>query len=125
MNKLTPEQVEWACSKRETGWSTNAIGQRLGVSAGAINYQCLKHGAVSPRQRRTETPSERMTYQGRDGRTFRTFTPDDDQQLLELATSGKTISAIGRMIGRGNTSVRMRLMLLAIREDLPVAEKAA
>lgn len=117
--KLTNEQVEWACEKREAGWSTDRIGKSLGVSAGAINYQCLKHGAFSPNQRRTETPAERITYTGKDGRTFRTFTPDEDEQLLALRQAGTKISDIGKLMNRGLTSVRMRLMLLEIREELP------
>jgi len=117
--KLSPEQIEWACRKREAGWSTEAIGRALNVSAGAINYQCLKNGAFSPRQRRTETPAARREYRGRDGRTFRTFTPEDDEQLLKLRASGMMIHRIAEATGRANTSVRMRLMLLAIREELP------
>lgn len=119
MSKLTKEQVEWACRKRETGWSTRAIGKRLGVSAGAINYQCLKYGAISPRQRRRDTPIERTTFKGKDGRTFRTFVPAEDRQLLDLAESGSKIAEIARIMGRGRTSIAMRLMLLGIREDLP------
>lgn len=121
MTKLTSEQVQWACEKRETGWSTTAIGKRLGVSPGAINYQCLKHGAVSPRQRRTDTPQEQTVYTGRDGRTFRTFTPDEDDQLMAFAHEGKKIGEIAALMKRGRTSIRMRIMLLELREDLPAA----
>jgi hypothetical protein len=121
--KLTSTQIEWACEKREAGWSTQRIGMRLGVSAGAINYQCLKHGAVSPRQRRHETPAERLTYTGRDGRHFRTFTPDEDEQLLSYAREGKSSRVIGQLMNRGRTSVTMRLMLLELRKELPAEQE--
>jgi hypothetical protein len=117
--KLTAEQIEWACRKREAGWGTARIGERLGVSAGAINYQCLKNGAVSPHQRRTPTPAEQHRYTGKDGRSFRTFTPAEDEQLLQLARAGMMLHHIARAMGRGNTSIRMRLMLLELREELP------
>lgn len=119
MAKLSHEQVEFACAKREAGWSTRRIGMRLGVSSSAINYQCLKHGAVSPRQRRTATPEMQHRYEGKDGRKFRTFTPDEDHRLLVLARQGLTVSQIGRDMARANTSVRMRIMMLELREDLP------
>ena len=119
MSKLSQEQVEWACQKREAGWSTQRIGMKLGVSSGAINYQCLKHGAFSPNQRRHETPDHRATYLRKDGLTMRTFTPDEDAQLLALARAGKKGTEISRAMGRGRTSIVMRLMLLELREDLP------
>ena len=119
MSKLTADQIEWACQRREAGRSTAWIGAKLGVSPGAINYQCLKNGAVSPRQRRTVTPTERIEYCGKDGRTFRTFTREEDELLLGFARDGKRIGEIARLMGRGNTSIRMRIMLLEIRPDLP------
>jgi hypothetical protein len=123
--RLTAEQVAWACEKREAGWSTARIGMKLGVSSGAINYQCLKNGAISPRQRRHDTPTERLVYTGRDGRTFRTFTPEEDEQLLGYARDGKKPPEIATLMSRGRTSVVMRLMLLELREDMPEREGAA
>ncbi|HEV2747517.1 MAG TPA: hypothetical protein VGW34_09500 [Allosphingosinicella sp.] len=117
--KLTLEQIEWAVERREVGWSTSRIGKALGVSSGAINYQCLKHGAVSPRQRWTATPETATVFTGRDGRTFRTFTPAEDEQLMALAREGRKIDEIGHIMQRARTSVRMRIMLLELREDLP------
>jgi hypothetical protein len=117
--KLTNEQVVWACEKREAGWSTTRIGAALGVSCGAINYQCLKNGAISPRQRRQETPQERIVYTGKDGRTFRTFTPAEDAQLLGYAREGRKPPEVAKLMNRGRTSIIMRLMLLELREDMP------
>ncbi len=116
--KLSAEQVDWACQKREAGWSTTRIGMKLGVSSGAIAYQCLKHGAVSPNQRRTQTPQQQRVYQGKDGRSFRTFTTQEDEQLLALAREGKRIPEIATLMKRGRTSIRMRIMLLELREDM-------
>lgn len=115
--KLSEEQIAFACEKREAGWSTTRIGKSLGVSSGAINYQCLKHGAVSPHQRATPTPETQAIYQGKDGRTFRTFTPDEDDRIMALATDGKSAREIATVMGRARTSIMMRIMLLELREE--------
>lgn len=116
--KLTQQQLDQAIVERERGRSCATIAKRFGVSRGAINYQCLKAGAVSPNQRRTPTPIEASSFVGRDGRTFRTFTQEDDDRLLQLRLAGMKPSQIAREMGRGNTSIRMRLLLLAAREEM-------
>jgi IS30 family transposase len=115
--KLSKGQIEFACEKREAGWSTSRIAKHLGVSSGAINYQCLKHGAVSPHQRATATPETRTVYKGKDGRTFRTFTPDEDDRIMALATEGKSAREIATIMDRARTSIMMRIMLLELREE--------
>lgn len=117
--KLTDAQVEDLCARRERGWSYKALAERFGVSASAVHYQCLKNGAVSPRQRRVATPLEPSSFVAGDGRTQRRFTLADDAELLRLEAEGLRYGEISRRTGRALTSVRIRLMTLALREDLP------
>lgn len=119
MAKLSTTQVDEIVEKRERGWSYERLANRFDVSPGAIHYQCLKNGAVSPRQRRPVTPTERHTHKTRDGRLQRRFTASEDDQMLELEAQGLSLSAIAETMGRARTSVRIRLLTLALREDMP------
>ena len=119
--KLSDDQIEQLIAWRERGWSYRRIAQRLGVSDGAIQYQCLKHAAVSPHQRFSPTPATQTIRRAGDGRIQRTFTPDENRKLIELEGKGLSYSEISRRMERAKTSVRMRLMTLALREDLPGA----
>lgn len=118
---LNQEQIDQLIAWREQGWGRNRIASKLGVSPGAVHYQCLKHGAVSPKQRAHPVPDEAVTRCGRDGRSQTTFTRADDERLLELEAEGLTYNAIADLMGRPRTSVRVRLMMLALREDMPMA----
>lgn len=118
---LTEEQIEQLVAWRERGWGYSRIAGQLGVSPGAVHYQCLKHGAISPKQRARPVPDHATTRHGRDGRSQTTFTRVDDVRLLELEAAGLSYPAIGRAMGRAYTSVRIRLMMLALREDIPLA----
>jgi hypothetical protein len=90
-----------------------------GVSDGAIHYQCLKTGAVSPRSRGKNAASHlQPPITGSDGRTQRRFTPEEDEQLQRLSIQGKKIGEIVAITGRAPTSVRMRLMTLALHEEV-------
>lgn len=120
--KLTDAQIEDVIAKRERGWSYRRLAGANGVSAGAIHYQCLKHGAVSPRQRRRPVPTEPSSFVARDGRTQRKFTQAEDARLLELESQGLNHRQIAGALGRAITSVRIRLMTLAIHEDIPCTE---
>ena len=55
----------------------------------------------------------------RNGAVQRLFTATDDARLLELEAQGLTMSEIARRAGRAYTSTRIRLMTLALREDIP------
>lgn len=117
MAKLSSDQVAEAADLRETrGWSYKRIGLKLGVSPGAIHYQCLRQGAVSPRTRAIRRVGPQVIH-AKDGRTQRRFTPDEDKRLLELEAEQMSICAIARTVGRPRTSVRIRLMTLALREE--------
>jgi transposase-like protein len=122
--KLSAEQVEEIVERRERGWSYERLAERFGVAPGAIHYHCLKHGAVSPRQRKMPIPTAPKSRVLKDGRVQRCFTQDEDARLLELEATGMPISAICKELGRARTSVCMRLMTLALREDLPEFEAA-
>ncbi len=116
--RLTSDQIDELIELRESGWSYDRIARRLGVTAGAVHYQCLRHGVVSPNQRLTEVPAEQQLHVTRTGLVQRRFTIEEDQRLLALEAEGLPLSEICRRLGRSNTSVRMRLMMLASREEL-------
>lgn len=122
---LNEEQIEQLVAWREQGWGRCRIAEALGVSRSAVHYQCLKHGAVSPKQRARPVPENAITRCGRDGRSQTTFTRADDERLLQLEAAGLTYSAIADVMGRPRTSIRVRLMMLALREDMPMADAAA
>lgn len=117
--KLTAEMIDEIVAKREKGWSYDRLAARFDVSPGAIHYQCLKHGAVSPHQRSRPVPTEPGQRVGKDGRIQRLFTVADDERLIALEASGLKYGEIARQMGRGLTSIRIRLMTIAQREDLP------
>lgn len=118
-SKLSAPQIDEIITMRERGWSYQSIARRLSVTPGAIHYQCLKNGAISPHQRRTETPREPRSFIASDGRTQRIFTQAEDAELLRLEELGLTYAALARAMSRPITSCRIRLMTLAMREDLP------
>jgi DNA-directed RNA polymerase specialized sigma24 family protein len=115
---LTEPQISQLIAWRERGRSYAWIAGQLGVSAGAVHYQCLKQNAVSPRQRGREAWRPRAPILNSDGRTQRRFTPDEDEQLLELEAQGLSIAAIAKLMDRPRTSVRIRLMTLAQHEEI-------
>lgn len=117
--KLTADQAQQIAELRERGWSYGRLAVKFGVSAGAIHYQCLKQGAFTPRTK------GKMAYQdmvpvihASDGRTQRRFTPEQDAELLRLSMEGKKVREICEITGRAPTSVRIRLMTLALHEEM-------
>lgn len=119
IRKLSEAQIEDLCHRRERGWSYDRLAAHFGVCAAAVHYQCLKNGAVSPHQRAHPVPTEPSSFVAGDGRTQRRFTQTDDERLLALEAEGLRYSEIARRMGRAYTSVRIRLMTIAMREDLP------
>lgn len=117
--RLSIQEVDDLIEKREKGWSYERLAERFAVTPGAVHYQCLKNGAVSPNQRRGISPINPVSFVAGDGRTQRRFTQSEDKQLLDLEASGIGYNEIARRMGRARTSVRMRLLTLALREDLP------
>lgn len=118
--KLTAEQSAEIADLRERGWSYGRIAMKFGVSDGAVHYHCLKQGAFSPK---TCGPvayadQQKPVVVAKDGRTQRRFSPEDDAQLQNLALSGKKLREICELTGRAPTSVRMRLMTLALHDEM-------
>jgi hypothetical protein len=118
MSKLSPEQVEQIAELRESGWSYGRLAMKFDVSDGAIHYQCLKQGAYSPRSRGRIDVSGQPPITAKDGRTQRRFTPAEDERLQALSCEGRTILEICKITGRAPTSVRIRLMTLALHEEM-------
>lgn len=116
MPKLSPAQAVEIAELREQGWSYDRLAERFGVSASAIHYRCLRQGARSPRSHRDRYAGPAV-IKASDGRTQRRFTPEEDARLLALDANGTSFKAMARELGRPNTSVRIRLMALALHED--------
>jgi len=117
---LTDEQVDHACELREQGWSCQRIAEHFAVkgvmvSAGSISWACLVNGADLPlaKQRPLLAPKRTGSVVSRSGHLVRTFTPDEDQRLLELEQQHLNISEIARQMGRQPNSIRGRLATLA------------
>ncbi|EJL30093.1 hypothetical protein [Novosphingobium sp. AP12] len=118
MSKLSPQQIEQIVGRREElGHSYDQLAKAFGVSSGAVYYQCLKHGARGPRQRFLPVPSQQRTTHCKNGVTQRTFTEEEDRQMLALEMEGLSYLEISRRVGRAYTSVRMRIMRLAMAEE--------
>lgn len=118
-HRLDDDAIQRALEMREAGRSCLTIAKRLGVSKGAIHYQCLRHGVVSPRQHRTTAPVQPVAIVGPSGRVQRLFTQEEDERLLALEAQGMGYRAIAREMRRAYTSVRLRLLTIALREELP------
>lgn len=116
--KLTDAQIEQLIEWRERGRSYERIARDLGVSTGAVLYQCLKHGAVSPRQRNMPVPTETRPFVAGDGRVQRRFTQAEDARMLELEATGMPINRVADTIGRARTSVRIRLLMLGLCDEI-------
>lgn len=119
--KLSAQQVEQMIELREKGWGYDRLAAHFSVSSAAVHYQCLRHGAISPHQRRyPRLPYAvgRPEFTARDGRTQRRFSPSEDAQLLELALQGKGNAEIARIMNRPRTSTRIRLLTLAQHDEL-------
>lgn len=127
--KLSKEQQEKLIEKitplRERGWGCEAIAQRVDidgvkVTASSINYYLAREGLVPRKGVRRQRHAR--PYTNCRGVTVRQFTPEDDQQLQQLRTAGKTISEICRAMGRRHNSITHRLYVLALREESTVQE---
>lgn len=118
LKKITAEQAVEIAELREAGWSYRRLGLRYDVTPGAIHYQCLRQGAVSPK---STGPDRRMA-----GRAIKTaagiqrrFTPEQDARILALRDQGLNVREIAEREQRALTSVRIRLMTLALHDEMP------
>jgi len=114
---MTPDQLnDLIAEQRESGASYQQIANRLAglghpMTAGQVNYRCLKLGIVLDRDR------------GRYGLPVngRPFTPAEDQALIEMRLAGSTLEAIAARFGRKAGSIRKRLLILARHDELQAA----
>jgi hypothetical protein len=53
----------------------------------------------------------------RRGKAGRPFTPQEDERLVALRVGGMTLDKIALALGRGKSSVQVRLVLLAKRDE--------
>lgn len=115
---VTEEQKQFIFETREAGWSCSRIGRRLGIHAETVAWHCLAMGVLKAgRPRAVRSPTRATMRNGRNGRIVRPFLPEDDRRLLSLEAQGLSVSEICRRLGRRTSSVRNRLMTLAIREE--------
>jgi hypothetical protein len=117
---LSDEQLDEMVELRESGRSIQQIADHftaLGtvISAGSINWQLTRLGIYGPKGL-GRLPQARSDFVRRAGHTVRLFTPEEDEQLLELEASGENYSAIAKKVGRKPNSIRGRLYTLARRE---------
>lgn len=115
--KLSADQVAEIARLRETGWSYKRLADRFNVSPGAIHYQCLREGALSPRAQPRRTAMAGMVITGPSGRVQRRFSAEEDATLLALRGAGMSMLAVARAMDRPITSVRIRVMTLALDEE--------
>lgn len=121
MSKLTPEQTLQIAELRERGWSYGRLARKFGVTDGAIHYHCLKQGALSPRSRGRLHVAGEPPITRRNGTVQRRFTPDEDARIQSLSRQGMKPAKIAERVGRAPTSVRMRLLALALHEEMAEA----
>lgn len=109
--------------REQRGWTVKRIAAELGVSPGAVSWQCLRHG-IEPRGGRTVSRSFKAGFSySRGGHSIRAFTPEEDAVLQQMALDGAGNGEIGRRLGRRPNSIAGRLMTLARRDAR--AEEAA
>lgn len=123
---MTPAICAQTEKLRLAGCSLRFIADKLGVTEGSVSHYCLKEGIESPN---TESKVLPQTAPGpmvlkRSGHTVRHFTPEEDKKLLAMANAGKSLSEIGRALGRRHNSISGRMMTLA-RQQERAAEAAA
>lgn len=117
MPRLTEQQIIEMAERREKGWSYGRLARAYGVTPGAVHYQCLRQGARSPNETGLQARAAPLVIRLSNGRVQKRFTASEDQQMQSLALSGLGPSAIARSLDRPLTSVRVRLMALALRQE--------
>lgn len=119
--KYSDAEVADAVEMREAGVARAEIARRLGMSIGAVDYHCLRLGAVAPAARIVPSPPRTMEAR-RGDHVVRRFSPAEDARLLKLEAAGIAVNEIARRLGRPANSVRGRLQTLARHEALQEAE---
>jgi len=113
---LTDEQIDQMADWREAGHSYAWIAHRLGLSPGAIRWQCLRVGADRP-DGHTIAPSKQPMVMLRNGNEVRRFTAAEDALILRRKDEGASNTEIARELGRKAHSVLGRVMTLGMHAD--------
>lgn len=113
---VTDDQKQFIFERREAGWSCPRIGRRIGIHAETVAWHCLAMGVLKAGRPRAVRSSTRVVL--RNGRAVRPFLPEDDSRLLALEAEGLSVAELSRRLGRQTSSVRNRLMTLAIRDEV-------
>ncbi len=116
MGKLSGDQISTMAELRERGWSYGRLATKFNVSPGAIHYQCLRQGAVSPNSQPRKSTGPAVVHLA-NGRVQRRFTAREDAAMVAMSVEGQSVSAISKAMKRPITSVRIRLMTLAMRDE--------
>lgn len=104
--KLSTDQVAEIIRLREKGKTIRFIEARVpGAKQSAIMYHCLRAG-LDPFNGRKDNTNQRGA-----------FTGAEDARIDELGRQGATVSAIARDLKRPRTSILIRSMLLAVRQE--------
>lgn len=115
MSRLTETQRAHIEYLREQGIGHGGIARLVGCGPGAVAWHCLRYG-IEPLRPLAWPSIPKPAIQVRGGRLVRAFSPAEDTRLLALALGGASPHAIGRRLGRAESSVRARLMILARRD---------
>jgi hypothetical protein len=113
---MTDEQIAIVECMRAAGKSDRQIGIRIGMSRGAVSWHCLRYGIEGPKGRAQSTvkPGASAT---RGNHIVRRFTPEEDQQVVEMRRAGASLNVIADAMGRATSSILGRLMTLAARDE--------
>jgi transposase-like protein len=115
--RLSPDELDEIVSLRELGHSYEWIGRKIGCSSETVSWHCCRLGVEPPKTTGKSWDSIKGPAVSKRGDHFvRRFTPEEDQLLLEMRSSGAKICEIARKLGRGGNSVTGRLHALARRE---------
>lgn len=117
---LTDDQLDRMAEMRERGLGYARIAEILNVSQDAVEWQCLRLGALPPPERRY-SPNRRSPVYQRGNVTVRAYTPFEDARLLALAPVVTSRAEIARRLGRSRNSVVGRLLTLARRDAMDEA----
>lgn len=126
---LFGDLLDRAIAMRELGKSCTYIKRvlKIDLSVGAIEWQLMRAGIYHPK---TRPPGlyRRTQSVKRGSQLIRPYRLEEDIRLLSMEAAGVPIVRIARALGRGNSSVRGRLLTLARYEAegmLPTALQAA
>lgn len=116
--KVSDEDSQRIGELRERGWSYARIAGKFGISTGAVHYHCLKQGAFTPRSPGKRGAKGPQDFVARDGRRQRRFTDAEDAEIQRLSMEGVPTHRIAEHVGRAVTSIRIRLMTLALHDEM-------